>query len=182
MSLFVEWTKAIVGDQLKAFIDDFNESSLEWERGEIKLQNVKLKEDCLRGLSLPVKLKSGWIGNLTVKIKLTALHSQPVKVTLEDVFVVAGTIDTFDEQTMREVQRATQRDALLGADIKEALQREGEVNNERKGRQEREQPNLLQEKISQASVAGGAGWRRGRFCGTSRLQEWHQPEASSEET
>ena len=149
MSLFVEMTKTFIGEKLKAYIDDFNESTLEWERGEIKLQNVKLKEDCLRGLSLPVQLKSGWVSNLSVKIKLTALHSQPVKVTLEDVFVVAGTIHEFDEQTMRDAQVAEQLDALKNADIREALQREGEVNNELKKRKEKEQPDLLTEKLSQ---------------------------------
>ncbi len=167
MSLFIERIKSIIGEQLSAYIEDFNDSTLEWERGEIKLRDVKLKEDCLRGLSLPVQLKSGWIGNLTVKIKLTALHNQPVKVTLEDVFVVAGTIDTFDEQLMREAQQEAHRKRLEGADVQEALQREGELNNERKGQKEKEQPNLLQEKINQVRFAS-AGFRR-------RAPHWSPP-------
>ena len=34
---------------------------LEWEKGDLKLRDVKLRKDALQKLNMPVELKSGWI-------------------------------------------------------------------------------------------------------------------------
>lgn len=76
--------------------------------------------------------------------------------TLEDVFLIAGTVDVFDQEVQKKAIKAAHESALRNAESLETLSREGEVNNEKLGRKEKEQPNLFMEKLDQVST----GWLR----------------------
>ena len=51
--------------------------------GDILLIDLKLRPDCLSVLELPLEVKFGSIGKLSLKIPWTALASSPVTVTIQ---------------------------------------------------------------------------------------------------
>ena len=57
--------------------------------GEIVLQNLALKREALAWLELPVHICAGSIGLLQMSIPWASLGSQPCKVVLEDVQLLA---------------------------------------------------------------------------------------------
>ena len=57
--------------------------------GDILLIDLKLRSDCLSFLELPVEVKYGSIGKLSLKIPWTNLASSPVTVNIQDVYIVA---------------------------------------------------------------------------------------------
>eukprot|EP00466_Bigelowiella_natans_P011264 jgi/Bigna1/132643/aug1.18_g7351 len=56
--------------------------------GKLKLQNVKLKTEALDFLQLPIDVISGAVGNVMIQMSWK-LQSEPVKVILEDLYLVA---------------------------------------------------------------------------------------------
>lgn len=53
------------------------------------LKNLKLKQDALKELDLPIQTIYGKLGTLVLKIPWKNLYSQPVVVTIEDLYVLA---------------------------------------------------------------------------------------------
>lgn len=54
------------------------------------LKNLKLKQDALKELDLPIQTIYGKLGTLVLKIPWKNLYSQPVVVTIEDLYVLAA--------------------------------------------------------------------------------------------
>ena len=61
--------------------------------GDILLIDLKLRPDALAYLELPIEVKYGSIGKLSLKIPWTSLNTSPVVVTLQDVFLVAAPLN-----------------------------------------------------------------------------------------
>jgi hypothetical protein len=61
--------------------------------GKIELNNMKLKENALDALNLPISITHGSLCHISVKIPWTALESKPVKIEIDGVYLQAGPLD-----------------------------------------------------------------------------------------
>ncbi|CAH1239855.1 VPS13D [Branchiostoma lanceolatum] len=59
--------------------------------GSVVLENLPLRKDALRKLDLPIEVKSGFIGQLTIKIPVTNLRHAPWEIQIKKLYLVAGT-------------------------------------------------------------------------------------------
>lgn len=86
--------------------------------GKIELHGLHLKKTLLERFGLPVEIVAGDIGNLEITIPWTALKTQPVKVVIDDVYVLArarpqGKVDP--EEDVR-IEQATKQERLKSAE------------------------------------------------------------------
>lgn len=58
--------------------------------GDVVLKNLKLKQDALKELDLPVQTIYGRLGTLVLKIPWKNLYSMPVVVSIEDLFLLVA--------------------------------------------------------------------------------------------
>ncbi|KAI8319824.1 hypothetical protein GQ54DRAFT_264680 [Martensiomyces pterosporus] len=59
-----------------------------WQ-GDVKLEKLRLKTDALDKLHLPIDVKEGWLGTLTISIPWSNLKGEPVRINIDDVFLLA---------------------------------------------------------------------------------------------
>jgi vacuolar protein sorting-associated protein 13A/C len=57
-------------------------------RGEIVLDDLELRPDCLDGLGLPLTLEAGYVGSLRISIPWSSLGTKPVVAELERIHLV----------------------------------------------------------------------------------------------
>ncbi|CAI2385812.1 unnamed protein product [Moneuplotes crassus] len=80
----------LLNTYLGKYIEGLNKESLSvgvW-KGDINLQNVKVRSDALDEFKLPFKLIYGEVGKLQVKVPWRSLSSQPVIVVLESLYLI----------------------------------------------------------------------------------------------
>ena len=58
--------------------------------GTVDLHNLPLKKTALKGLELPLEVKSGFIGHLQLSIPLRRPKSEPWIVHINKLYLVAG--------------------------------------------------------------------------------------------
>lgn len=58
--------------------------------GDVKLRNLELRKEALDQLHLPVNVVEGHLGQLTMSIPWSNLRGKPVRVNIEDVFLLAA--------------------------------------------------------------------------------------------
>ena len=69
-------------------------------KGDVVLRNLKLKPGALDHFRLPIKVKAGLVGSLTLKVPWTKLGKEPVVVTIDRVFCLACRVrpeEAYDE-------------------------------------------------------------------------------------
>ncbi|OCF42293.1 vacuolar protein sorting-associated protein vps13 [Kwoniella heveanensis CBS 569] len=86
--------------------------------GQVNLKNLHLKKSLLERFGLPVEIVAGDIGSLSLSIPWNALKSQPVKVTIDDVYILArarpqGKVDPEEDER---VEQATKQEKLKSAE------------------------------------------------------------------
>ncbi|KAL1915167.1 uncharacterized protein VTP21DRAFT_7648 [Calcarisporiella thermophila] len=77
---------------LGAYVANLNYQQLNiaiWT-GEVILRNLQLKKEALEKFSLPVDVKEGHLGELTMFIPWSNLKGQPVKININDVYLLAA--------------------------------------------------------------------------------------------
>ena len=77
---------------LGQYVENFDPAQLNigiWS-GDVKLRDLKLKQESLDRLGLPIALKFGHLGQLTLQIPWSNLKSKPVKIIVEDMFLLAS--------------------------------------------------------------------------------------------
>ncbi|KAJ2809144.1 Vacuolar protein sorting-associated protein 13 [Coemansia guatemalensis] len=83
-----------------------------WQ-GDVKLEKLRLKADALDKLRLPVDIKEGWLGTLTISIPWSNLKGEPVRIHIDNVYVLATPRfqENFDpeREDEREFKRKMQR-------------------------------------------------------------------------
>ncbi|KAM0749832.1 hypothetical protein T439DRAFT_348604 [Meredithblackwellia eburnea MCA 4105] len=57
--------------------------------GPIRLRNVRLRKDALDKFRLPIDVLEGYVGDLTINISFKNLNSEPVRILISDVFLLA---------------------------------------------------------------------------------------------
>ncbi|GAA5849449.1 hypothetical protein JCM5353_001982 [Sporobolomyces roseus] len=98
----------LLNKYLGTYVDNLNTSQLNfgvWS-GDIKLRNLRLKKDALDKLNLPIDVIEGYLGELTIKIAWHALSSQPVRVRIDDVYLLAAPRDSANSTPEEDAARA----------------------------------------------------------------------------
>jgi len=81
----------VLQDYFGRYIDGLNEENLKvavWA-GEINLESLELKKDILDALRLPLEIQCGHIHRFSVHVPWTKLGSEPVRVFIDGVYVLA---------------------------------------------------------------------------------------------
>ncbi|OAG41339.1 hypothetical protein AYO21_04502 [Fonsecaea monophora] len=74
--------------------------------GDVKLRNLALRREALDQLHLPINVVEGHLGELTLSIPWSNLRGKPVKVNIEDVFLLAAPKEEDDYDPDEEDRRA----------------------------------------------------------------------------
>lgn len=74
--------------------------------GDVKLRNLELRREALDQLHLPINVVEGRLGELTLQIPWSNLRGKPVKVSIEDVFLLSAPKEEDDYDAEEEEKRA----------------------------------------------------------------------------
>ncbi|XP_037798990.1 vacuolar protein sorting-associated protein 13A-like isoform X1 [Penaeus monodon] len=86
--------------------------------GQVNLTNLKIRRDALSildlyyGSPLPIEVKKGTIGRISLTIPYSSFFTQPVVINIEDVFVLVTPIVEYDEERERDLDRARKKQTL----------------------------------------------------------------------
>ena len=114
---------------LGMYVKNFDAKQLQvgiWS-GEVKLKNLELRREALDQLKLPVNVVEGHLGHLTLNIPLSNLRGSPVKVNIEDVFLLAAPKEDaeYDEEEERKRAQAVKMEKLENAELLKERNSEG---------------------------------------------------------
>ena len=106
---------------LGVYIQNFDPKQLNvgiWS-GDVKLRNLELRKEALDQLKLPINVVEGHIGLLTLVIPWSNLKGKPVKVFIEDVFLLAAPKEdaAYDEEEEEKRKQAVKMEKLENAEI-----------------------------------------------------------------
>ena len=93
---------------LGMYVKNFDASKLNvgiWS-GEVQLRDLQLRREALDQLHLPVNVVEGHLGRLTLSIPVSNLRGKPVKVNIEDVFLLAAPKEDAQYNEEEEATRA----------------------------------------------------------------------------
>ncbi|XP_053397933.1 intermembrane lipid transfer protein VPS13D-like isoform X2 [Mercenaria mercenaria] len=99
-------------------------------QGAVELENLPLKKDALKSLGLPLQVKSGFIGKITLHIPLRRLHSEPWVISIERLYLVAGPLKNAEYDEEKEKQADAARKTKMLEALESKLQVEKVVKNE----------------------------------------------------
>ncbi len=124
---------------LGMYIKNFDPKQLNvgiWN-GDMKLRNLQLRREALDQLHLPVNVVEGHIGQLTVSIPWSNLKGKPVRVNIEDVFLLAAPQDdeSFDAEEEEKRQQAVKIEKLDSAELLKEKNVEGQSQEEQQKNQ-----------------------------------------------
>jgi vacuolar protein sorting-associated protein 13A/C len=74
--------------------------------GDVTLRNLELRKEALDQLHLPLNVVEGHLGQLTLSIPWSNLRGKPVKVNIEDVFLLSAPKEESDYDAEEEERRA----------------------------------------------------------------------------
>ena len=74
--------------------------------GDVKLKNLELRKEALDQLHLPLNVVEGHVGDLTLSIPWSNLRGKPVKVNIENVFILCSPREDADYDAEEEEKRA----------------------------------------------------------------------------
>ncbi|XP_076375159.1 intermembrane lipid transfer protein VPS13A isoform X2 [Megalopta genalis] len=82
--------------------------------GDTCLTDLKLKPEALYQLGLPIRVEVGLIGKIVLKIPWSGLFSQPIILSIEDVYIVAvpAAYGTYDAEVQKKLIRAEKKKIL----------------------------------------------------------------------
>ncbi|ODO11680.1 hypothetical protein I350_00464 [Cryptococcus amylolentus CBS 6273] len=102
------------------YVENLNaqDLSLSLFSGNLQFHGLHLKKSLLERFGLPVEIVAGDIGTLSVSIPWTALKTQPVKIVIDDVYVLArarppGKVDPEEDER---IEQATKQEKLKSAE------------------------------------------------------------------
>lgn len=88
-------------------------------QGQVELENLPLKKDAFRHLLLPLEIKAGFIGKISLTIPVTRLRSEPWVITIERLYVVLGPV-SLSEYNEKHEEQVAQNAKLSKLDAMEA--------------------------------------------------------------
>lgn len=93
---------------LGMYVQNFDAKQLNvgiWS-GDVKLRDLELRREALDQLHLPLNVVEGHLGSLTLSIPWSNLRGKPLKVNIEDVFLLAAPKEDADYDADEEERRA----------------------------------------------------------------------------
>lgn len=126
---------------LGAYVENFDPKQLNigiWN-GDVSLKNLRLKRESLEKLDLPIDVKFGHLGELTLQIPWSNLKSKPVKVTIEEVYLFCSPIlpTVYDPEAERQRELRIKKQKLENLELitktrleKESLSKGEEIKSE----------------------------------------------------
>ncbi len=105
--------------------------------GDVKLRNLELRREALDQLHLPINVVEGRLGELTLSIPWSNLRGKPVKVNIEDVFLLAAPKEEDDYDAKEEEERtaAVKLEKLESAELLKERTTEGMSKEEQQKNQ-----------------------------------------------
>ncbi|KAL4867000.1 hypothetical protein BDV12DRAFT_172003 [Aspergillus spectabilis] len=105
--------------------------------GDVKLRNLELRREALDQLRLPLNVVEGHVGELTLSIPWSNLRGKPVKVDIEDVYLLAAPKEDVDYDPEEEERRAhaIKMDKIDSAEILRERNSEGMSQEEQRRNQ-----------------------------------------------
>lgn len=102
--------------------------------GDVKLRDLELRREALDQLKLPVNVIEGHVGALTLTIPWSNLRGQPVKVFIEDVYLLAAPKEDaeYDEEEEERRRQAVKIEKLDSAEMLKERNEEGLSQEEQK--------------------------------------------------
>ncbi|KAJ5225571.1 hypothetical protein N7468_006796 [Penicillium chermesinum] len=124
---------------LSSYVKNFDAKQLNigiWS-GDVKLRNLELRREALDQLRLPLNVVEGRLGQLTLSIPWSNLRGKPVKVHIEDVFLLAAPKEDADYDPEEEDRRAhmLKMERIDGAEIIRERNAEGMSQEEQRRNQ-----------------------------------------------
>ncbi|KAH8145466.1 uncharacterized protein LAJ45_10436 [Morchella importuna] len=119
---------------LGMYIKNFDSKQLNvgiWS-GDVKLRNLELKKEALDQMKLPLNVSEGHLGQLTLQIPWSNLKGKPVKVIIEDVYLLAApkADQEYDEEEEERRQQAVKQEKLQNAELLQERSTEGMSDEE----------------------------------------------------
>lgn len=93
---------------LGMYVQNFDAKQLNvgiWS-GDVKLRDLELRREALDQLHLPLNVVEGHLGQLTLQIPWSNLRGKPLKVNIEDVFLLAAPKEDAEYDAEEEERRA----------------------------------------------------------------------------
>lgn len=105
--------------------------------GDVKLRNLELRREALDHLHLPLNVVEGHLGQLTLSIPWSNLQGKPVKVDIEDVFLLAVPKEDAEYDSEEEEKRAhaLKMEKLESAELLRERNTEGMTQEEQRRNQ-----------------------------------------------
>ena len=105
--------------------------------GEVVLKNLELRREALDQLKLPVNVVEGHLGQLTLSIPVSNLRGKPVKINIEDVFLLAAPKEDadYDEEEEKRRAHAIKMEKLENAELLKEKNTEGMSQEEQQKNQ-----------------------------------------------
>ena len=121
---------------LGMYVKNFDPTQLKvgiWS-GDVKLKNLELRREALDQLKLPINVVEGHLGQLTLVIPWSNLRGAPVKVFVEDVFLLASPKEEaeYDPEEEDRRQHRIKMDKLENAELLKERNQEGLSQEEQK--------------------------------------------------
>src|ERR1700761_644325 len=105
--------------------------------GDVKLKNLQLRKEALDQLRLPLNVVEGYLGQLTLQIPWSNLRGKPVRINIEDVFLLAAPREDADYDPEEQERRthALKMEKLDSAEMLKERNTEGMTAEEQKKNQ-----------------------------------------------
>ncbi|KAK0305778.1 Vacuolar protein sorting-associated protein 13 [Friedmanniomyces endolithicus] len=105
--------------------------------GDVTLRNLELRREALDQFHLPLNVVEGHISSLVLKIPWSNLRGQPVRINIEDVFLLAAPKDdeTYDAAEEEKRTHAVKMEKLDSAELLKERNTEGMSQEEEKKQQ-----------------------------------------------
>ncbi|KAI1388182.1 vacuolar protein sorting-associated protein 13 [Hypoxylon trugodes] len=121
---------------LGMYVKNFDPAQLKvgiWS-GDVKLRNLELRKEALDQLKLPINVIEGHLGELTLVIPWSNLRGAPVKVFIEDVFLLASPKEeaAYDEDEEERRRQRLKMEKLDSAELLKERSQEGLNQEEQK--------------------------------------------------
>ncbi|KAI2611442.1 vacuolar protein sorting-associated protein 13 [Hypoxylon fragiforme] len=121
---------------LGMYLKNFDPAQLKvgiWS-GDVKLRNLELRKEALDQLKLPINVMEGHLGELTLVIPWSNLRGAPVKVLIEDVYLLASPKEeaAYDEDEEERRKQRLKMEKLDSAELLKERYQDGLSQEEQK--------------------------------------------------
>ncbi|CAB4012282.1 vacuolar sorting-associated 13A-like, partial [Paramuricea clavata] len=146
--VFESYVVSILNKFLGQYVENLDASQFQMSiwGGDVKLENLVLKENALDELDLPVKVLRGHLGQLILKIPWKNLYLEPVVAKVDGVYLLArpNTDIKYNEVKEEKIKQEKKQQELTA--IEEAIKYAEEAKN--KSEEEKEKNLSFAEKLA----------------------------------